>query len=477
MDTSKSSLFNNPLLDDSHIIKIQKKLCENKSVFNQYLKQTYLNLEKTKPLNAILSIIKDYEFNSENQDSLLNNILYAVKDNINVKNTITTGGSLFFENYKSPYSATVIEQLDKSGAIPVCKTNLDEFGLGGTGLFSGYGDTINPIDKTRIPGGSSSGSAVLTALNTVVFALGTDTGDSIRMPASYLGVYGFKPSYGIISRFGVFPYSPSIDHVGVFANSIADIAIVMDCVNQYDPNDFTSQNVKLDFLKNFDNVNPILKVGYFENIVELLDTSEKKIFFDTLNKVKQKYEVVSLSFDKQLIDLIPVVYEILSYSEAVSCYQNITGITFGKKGSKRGFEAQIKETRSQNFGKELKRRFVLGSFTTLQGNEDLLNRCKQIRRLIVDKTNAFLNQCDFFIMPGSSSVAPKIEDVKNHKAFANAVDNYLQIANFGGFASLTIPNAKINGLPIGINIMGQVNSDALLLAFAKQVDLLIKGGK
>ncbi|MDE7100202.1 MAG: hypothetical protein K2N99_03145, partial [Malacoplasma sp.] len=251
----------------SEILRIQKEIKNNDSNFKKYYEDTLDQLNKNKKLNAFLSLIKNYQYVKNNSSSNLNKILYAVKDNINVRDTITTGGSLFFENYKSPYSASVIKLLDDAGAIPICKTNLDEFGLGGTGLFSAYGDVLNPIDESRIAGGSSSGSAVLVAKKIVAFALGTDTGDSIRMPASFLGVYGYKPSYGLVSRFGVFPYSPSIDHVGVFANSVADVAIVMDVINHYDKKDFTSQITKIDFYQNINNFDKNTRIAYFSNIV------------------------------------------------------------------------------------------------------------------------------------------------------------------------------------------------------------------
>lgn len=459
--------------NNSEILNTQNKIKNNSKEFENYYQNTIKDLKKNKKLNAYLNLVENYQYATDNPKSPLNKILYAVKDNINVRDTITTGGSLFFENYKSTYTATVVKLLDKAGAIPICKSNLDEFGLGGTGLFSAYGDVLNPFDETRIAGGSSSGSAVLVAKKLVTFALGTDTGDSIRMPASFLGVYGYKPTYGLVSRFGVFPYSPSIDHVGVFANSVDDVAIVMDTINQHDSNDFTSQDIKLDFLSELDKVDKKAKVVTLTNVVDLLGKEEKKLFTNTLNKISKEFKIHEGSLPIDLIHLVPVVYEILSYSEAVSCYQNITGIPFGKKGKGKTFEEKIIDARTKNFGKELKRRFVLGSFVTLKENEELLLKCKKIRRLIVDKVGELFKKYDYIIMPGASSIAPKVSDVKNNKTKPSDVDNYLQIANFGGFPSLTIPMGKINNMPIGINIMGKINSDNKLLALAKRIDSLI----
>ncbi|MDE5949788.1 MAG: hypothetical protein K2J02_01565 [Malacoplasma sp.] len=461
----------------SEILSIQKEIKNNDSNFKKYYEDTLDQLNKNKKLNAFLSLVKNYQYVKNNPSSNLNKILYAVKDNINVRDTITTGGSLFFENYKSPYSASVIKLLDDAGAIPICKTNLDEFGLGGTGLFSAYGDVLNPIDESRIAGGSSSGSAVLVAKKIVAFALGTDTGDSIRMPASFLGVYGYKPSYGLVSRFGVFPYSPSIDHVGVFANSVADVAIVMDVINQHDKKDFTSQITKIDFYQNINNFDKKTKIVYFSNIVDLLNQEEKKLFLNTIEKIGKNSIIHKETYPVDLLHLIPVVYEILSYSEAVSCYQNITGVPFGKKGVGKTFEEKIIDVRSKSFGKELKRRFVLGSYVTLKENEDILLKCKKIRRLIVEKINDIFKKYDFIVMPGAGSIAPKVKDVKENKFKSTEADNYLQIANFGGFPSFTIPMGKIQNMPIGINVMGKINSDAKLVAFTNMIDKLIKGEK
>lgn len=463
-------------MKNSRILQIRKQLDNTSLSFENYYKNTIKNLNDNKHLNACLEIVEDYKYANNNDKSKLNNILYAVKDNINVLDTTTTGGSLFFKNYKSPYSASVIKLLDDAGAIPICKANLDEFGLGGTGLFSAYGYVKNPLDETRISAGSSSGSAVLVAKDLIAFALGTDTGDSIRMPASYLGIYGYKPTYGLISRYGVFPYSPSLDHVGLLTNSIYDIAIVMDYINKHDDKDFTSQKTELSFEKNVLNFDQSSKICFFDNIVNLLNKDEKELFLNSINKINQTISISKDNFKIDLIHLIPRVYEILSYSEAVSCYQNITGIPFGDKVDGSTFEEKTINARTKNFGSELKRRFVLGSYCTLEGNyEDVFLKCKKIRRLIVNEAEKHFKNFDFFIMPGSATIAPKVEDVLNGNVAPNDVDNYLQVANFGGYPSITIPMGKINGMPMGINIMGKINSDDKLLALAYKIDQILRG--
>lgn len=463
----------------SKIIELNNLLNTKKITKDKLLKDTFNKLDECKSLNAYINLVKNYKNVIDNPKSLLNNIPYAIKDNINALDTITTGGSLFFENYISCYDATVIELLNKAGAIPVAKANLDEFGLGGTGTYSGFGHVFNPFNKDKITSGSSSGSAVLVANNTIPFALGTDTGDSIRKPASYLGIVGYKPSYGLISRYGVFPYAPSLDHVGLLTKSVTDVAIIADAICCYDKNDFTSQvQDRHNFFNDIDKLKSSYKIIYFKNIIEFMPPKFKNIFLDSLSKIKGKnIEIKEIEFPKELIEAIAPVYKIISYSEAVSCYQNITGITFGKKEVGKNFSDSISKTRSKYFGKELKRRFVFGSYCTLQENyKDVFIKSKRIRKLIVDKAEEVLKNVDFIIMPSSSTDAPTISDLKSKKYSDTLVDDYLQIANFGGYPSITIPMYSNNDSNIGINLMAKINDDKEMLKFAKHINSLLNKG-
>ena len=419
-------------------------------------------IDDNKDLNFILSNI-DWKNNTEGS---LSKYVYIIKDNISMKDTITTGGSLFLKDYKSPYSATVVELLNNAGATPIAKSNLDEFGLGGTGLYSAYEYVKNPYDKNRITGGSSSGSAVAQALKCCDFALGTDTGDSIRKPASYLGVIGYKPSYGIISRYGVLPYAPSLDHVGLFAKNFKVIFDVMKVIGKYDSKDFSSQNFNIDF--NFVNLKlNKLKICVINEMYDELDKQVVDLFNNTISKLNLKINKVSFNID--LLNLIPSTYQILSYAEAVSCYQSFTGITFGAKEEGNNFEEIARNSRTKNFGSELKRRFTIGSYCTINENyKELFLKSKKIRTLIKNQMDIILRKNHFVISLGSNNIAPLIEDVINGKEnLSTNVDNILQISNFGGYPSITIPMGKINGMPIGINITSRFNSDQYLLSFAK----------
>jgi aspartyl-tRNA(Asn)/glutamyl-tRNA(Gln) amidotransferase subunit A len=266
---------------------------------NNFNAKKSLNLlNSNKILNSSVTTILNLN-SKPNPKSLLNNIPYSLKDMISTKDIQTTGGSKILENYVPTFNATIYDKLIDGGAILISKTNCDELGMGGTGLTSGYGKVVNPFDKNRIVGGSSSGSAVQVALDIVPFSVGTDTADSIRTPASYMGLVGFKPSYGIISRYGVIPYAPSLDTVGVLAKTIADIAIVLQTISGYDEKDGTSQKINNKF---YDCLKPKSKIKFtlIKDIDQYLNKEVKDIYLDYVKKISEKYEIIYKTIDLRL---------------------------------------------------------------------------------------------------------------------------------------------------------------------------------
>ncbi len=426
------------------------------------------NIESNKNKNFILSNI---EYNSK-KDGPLNKYCYIIKDNISMKDTVTTAGSLFLKDYVSPYDATVVKLLNDAGAIPLAKSNMDEFGMGGTGLYSGFGYVTNAYDENCISGGSSSGSAIATALYCCDFALGTDTGDSIRKPASFNAVIGYKPSYGLISRFGVIPYSPSLDHVGLFSRKFKILFDVMNVIAKKDEKDYSSQDANIDFtFKNIDLSK--IKFVVLNEMYEGISDEIKELFEKTISLLPSKLSKVD--FGKELIEIIPSIYKIISYSEAVSCYQSFSGMTFGEKEKGNSFEEIARKTRSEYLGTEIKRRFTIGTYcTSFENYEQMFLKSKKIRTLINNRIEKILNENHFLISLSSSTTAPKINDVKSGKYNDIYADNILQIANFSGYPSITIPMGKINGMPIGINVTSRLNTDDYLLSFAKLFSKLIK---
>ncbi len=462
---------NNTILD---IIELNKK---NNNKFDDIYKTKINDINKAnKDFNCSLSQLDFHHI--ENKTSILNGVYYSLKDNIATKNYTTTGGSLFLKNYKPQYNAHVKTLLDNAGAICISKDNLDEFGLGGTGTFSAFGIVCNARDKTRLSGGSSSGSIVMVASNIVPFSIATDTGDSIRKPASYQGVVGFKPSYGAISRYGVFPYSPSLDHVGIIANCVNDIAIVFGVVAKQDNKDMTSIDLEDDYYKslnqNFD-ANK-LKICFLKDAFDEMFEPDKTEFEKYINWLKKQIKIENVNFGLDLLKLISPIYQSISYGEASSCWANLTGILFGESDDGKNFVSITTNSRTKFFGKELKRRFVIGSFITTKDNfNTIFIKSKKVRRLIVDRINEIFNEYDVVLIPGASSIAPLIDDVLKNKIGPEICSDALQIANFSGCPSITIPAIEINKMPLGININCKYKNDKLLLQFAKYLES-INGG-
>lgn len=453
------------------ILDWRKEIDEKNLRANQIYDECVIKLNKISTYNASLRTADLIEHNI-NSESILNKIPYSLKDNIVTKDIITTGGSLFLEEYKPKHNSTVKNILDQNNALLISKDNLDEFGLGGTGTFSGYGHVINPLDSTRITGGSSSGSAVMVQQNIVPFALGTDTGDSIRKPASFLGIVGYKPTYGTISRFGVYPYAPTLDHVGILANNVTDVSIVLSALAFKDKKDFSSIETKNnEFYKNI-KPSKNYSLAVLTDVLEEMNKPEREIFDKYLQKLsKEGFKISYIEFSKDLLSIIDPIYKALSYGEATTCYASFSGITFGKNIEQSNFVETMKYNRTNFFGKQLKRRFVIGAYITSTENiKDMYFKSKKIRTLIINRTNEIFDKYDAMIIPGASSIAPLVEDVINNKPTCTICDDAIQIGNFAGLPSITIPAIKYNDLPVGINITCQLKEDLKLLNIALAIE-------
>ncbi len=433
--------------------------------YNQAIKQI-TDANKKNPISLATTPFQ----HTPNPNSKLNGAIYSLKDNIATKGCTTTGGSKFLENYVPEYDATVKTLLDQAGAICVSKDNLDEFGLGGTGLFSGFNIVHNPFDEKRISGGSSSGGACMVAQGIVPFSICTDTGDSIRKPASFQGLVGFKPTYGAISRYGVYPYAPSLDHVGIIAHSVEDVATVFSVIAKQDDNDMTSIDLSSDYTKNL-KANKTAKLVVLKDALDNMEPGEQKEFKAYLeNLTKQGFKIAYEEFDKKLLALIDPIYKAISYGEASTCWANLTGILFGQNKGGKNFEEIIMNNRSEYFGRQLKRRFVIGSLvTSKEYYEDVFNASKKVRTLLIKRANELLNKYDALITPGASRIAPLIEDELNHKPTCSICDDALQIANFAGLPSITVPAIKYNNMFVGINITCQLKKDQDVLNIAQAI--------
>lgn len=455
-----------------------RKLLDNKEVTTLELfnNSRRLAMKLNEDYNNFVTILDKLEYNP-NKNSLLNCIPYALKDNFSTKDILTTGSSNILKDYIPIYNSTVYQKLIDAGCVLVGKTTLDELAMGGTGTTCHTGVVRNIWDKKRMVGGSSAGSANAVASGIVPFAIGSDTGDSVRKPASYVGVVGFKPTYGRISRYGLFAFASSLDHVGIFARNVKDIAIVTDVLKGKDTNDMTSlEDDNIKYADNLDNEIKGRKLFYIKEVINVKTNNKEteeiiKKFMDNIDKLRELgFVIEEVSIDKKLLEAVYPTYNIISCAEATSNNANLTGILYGPRSDKDNINDMIFDARTKGFSELIKRRFVIGSYVLQKENQDklFLNACR-VRRIIVDKINDLFKEYDGYILP-TSGTAPLLEDASDKLTEEYLIlENHLQIGNFGGFPSITIPCGYVNNMPISINLTGRAKEDSLVLNMAYHI--------
>ncbi|MCI8575438.1 MAG: Asp-tRNA(Asn)/Glu-tRNA(Gln) amidotransferase subunit GatA, partial [Bacilli bacterium] len=383
-------------------------------LFQVTMENVHKNQEKCNSFVTILDPVKANE-------GVLKNIPYALKDNISTKGILTTGSSNTLKDYVPVYDATIYEKLKSAGAVCVGKTVMDEFGLGGTGTTGHTGVVHNPFDASRQAGGSSAGSAACVADGVVPFAIGTDTGDSIRKPAAFCGIVGYKPTYGLISRYGMFPFASSLDHVGVFAKTVYDTAMVVDVIKGRDTRDMTSfdsSNMSLvDALEK--NTSTKKKLFYIKELMDLSNyenpSDKLKETIKLFEELKQKaqdnsIEIYEESFDKDLLEAIPSVYICISCAEATSNLSNLTGIIFGTHEEGKTVFDMMRNHRTHGFSPLIKRRLVIGSYVLQKENQEkYFVNAQRVRRLIVERMNELFDKYDALILPCSEGGAKSLD--------------------------------------------------------------------
>lgn len=455
-----------------------RKLLDNKEVTTLELfnNSRRLAMKLNEDYNNFVTILDKLEYNP-NKNSLLNGIPYALKDNFSTKDILTTGSSNILKDYIPIYNSTVYQKLIDAGCVLVGKTTLDELAMGGTGTTCHTGVVRNIWDKKRMVGGSSAGSANAVASGIVPFAIGSDTGDSVRKPASYVGIVGFKPTYGRISRYGLFAFASSLDHVGIFARNVKDVAIVTDVLKGKDTNDMTSlEDDNIKYVDNLDNEIKGRKLFYIKEVINVKTNNKEteeiiKKFMDNIDKLRELgFVIEEVSIDKKLLEAVYPTYNIISCAEATSNNANLTGILYGPRSDKDNINDMIFDARTKGFSELIKRRFVIGSYVLQKENQDklFLNACR-VRRIIVDKINDLFKEYDGYILP-TSGIAPLLEDASDKLTEEYLIlENHLQIGNFGGFPSITIPCGYVNNMPISINLTGRAKEDSLVLNMAYHI--------
>lgn len=470
---------------DKSIKEIHEALVSGKVTSGKLVEEALRKSHKVEDkYNAFVTILDDAEA-KEVSESLVSGIPFGVKDNYSTKDVLSTGSSNTLKNYVPFYTATVVQRLMDAGAIMVNKTALDEFGMGGTGTTPHTGAVLNPWDQTRMCAGSSAGSACAVASGVYPFALGSDTGDSIRKPAAYCGIVGYKPTYGMLSRYGLFPFASSLDHCGILTRSVEDAAIVTDIMKGIDEHDMTSWDSSHIHLQEALTGNiEGKKLFYIKEICDIhnypnaSDTLKEHLnnFFKTLELLKTKgVTVEEVSIDSKLLNAIASVYVVISCAEATSNMSNLTGIIFGPRSNKTDVFEMMKEHRTLGFSPLIKRRFIIGSYVLQKENQErYFKNAQRVRRLIVDKMKELFRVYDALILPVSSGPAKKLDEDKDViDAGTTVLEEHLQIGNFGGFPSITIPNGFIETLPVGINITGNCYDDENVLNIAYTLESLM----
>ena len=470
---------------DLSILEIHNALIEKKVTPLELVREA-IERSKNDTNNAFEYIMEKEALELASQlveptEDLLWGIPFAIKDNYSTKNVPTSASSHSLDGYVPLFDATVVEKLVARGAIPIGKTTLDELGMGGTGTTGRKGITFNPWDESheRMVGGSSCGSAACVASSIVPFSIGSDTGDSIRKPASYAGLVGFKPTWGRISRFGLFPFAPSLDHVGYFTKNVDDAALLLEAMAGRDENDATSSTEKVDDYSAYINAEiKGLKVAVIREILNSIgDEKIKDNFNASLEYLTKNGAIVEfVSVNDAILKAIYPTYIVISSSEATSNDANLDGIKFGPRYEGNSYQEVMKKTRTKGFSELIKRRFIIGGFSLLAENRNILFlRAQKARRMIVEAIDKILIDYDFIYLPAAPTIAPKFVDSSDRLSSQYLIaDNHLAIGNFGGYPSLTLPLGLKDGMPFGGNVTGRRFEEGKVFQISKQLEKFVK---
>jgi aspartyl-tRNA(Asn)/glutamyl-tRNA(Gln) amidotransferase subunit A len=451
-------------------------------VVNYYLAQ----IETKKHLNAFLEVFSESALAKakEVDQKLKNNtagklagMVIGIKDNMAYKNHKVSASSKILEGFESIYTATAIQRLLDEDAVIIGRLNCDEFAMGSSNENSAYGNVLNPVNEKTVPGGSSGGSAAAVAAGLCTASLGSDTGGSIRQPASFTGVVGYKPTYGMISRHGLLAYASSFDQIGPFTTNISDAALLTAVMAGKDDYDSTARQEDVESIPLDKIGGQKLRVGYIKDCLESegLDSEIKQKLNDSISKLKAEGHTVEPVNFPFLSEMVPTYY-VLTTAEASSNLARYTGVHFGKLAENvKGVEETYKKSRSEGFGAEVKRRIMLGTFVLSHGYYDAYyTKGQKVRRVIQDKTNALLKDYDVLLLPTTPATAFEIGGVKDN------IQMYLQDiftvqANLAGNPAISLPVGKhSNGLPFGLQLIGKHFQESELLSISDYMMNVLK---
>jgi aspartyl-tRNA(Asn)/glutamyl-tRNA(Gln) amidotransferase subunit A len=393
-----------------------------------------------------------------------------IKDNIQVEGWSVTCASKILQGYVAPYEATAVKNLKAKGMMAFGRANMDEFAMGSTTESSFYGPTKNPHDLTRVPGGSSGGSAAAVAGGIAIAALGSDTGGSIRQPAAYCGVVGMKPTYGRVSRYGLAAYASSLDQIGPIAQNVEDAAILYDAIKGHDPMDSTSARFEWEDIAG--NIDPDAKltIAVIDNHVEEADEEIRKAFDDTIKALQAEgHTIVHKTMSNTKYDI--AAYYILATAEAATNLARYDGVRYGYRAEASNTAELFFNTRSEGFGEEVKRRILLGNFVLSSGYYDAYYiKAQKVRHLIRDEFNAVFKEADLILSPVAPSVAPKLGSIHDPLEMYKS-DMYTLGVNLAGLPAISLPVAKNKeGMPIGLQLIGKAFGEKTLFNGAASME-------
>ena len=408
----------------------------------------------------------------------LHGVVIGIKDVLAYKDHTLTASSKILKGFISVYNATSIQWLLDEDAIIIGNCNCDEFAMGSTNENSAYGNVLNAADETKVPGGSSGGSAVAVQAKMCMISLGSDTGGSVRQPADFCGIIGLKPTYGRISRYGLIAYASSFDQIGIFTNNIEDLALTLDVISGEDEYDSTSlpsaHSVHPNPIQLGNTSDKKYKIAYFKEALShpSLDKEIKENILSLIDQLKSDgHTVAPIEFD--LLDHIVPAYYVLTTAEASSNLSRFDGVRYGHQTNKPVADLNefYKCNRSEGFGKEVKRRILLGTFVLSAGHYDAyFSKAQQVRQLLVNKTNLIFSEYDTIIMPTAPTTAMPIGSISDDPIAMYLADIYTVFANLTGLPAISIPLFKhSNGMPFGLQVLTNKLQEETLLQLSNSL--------
>jgi len=470
----------------TNIHTYHQKLLSNTASCEEAVQYYLQNISNNQHLNAFVEVYKEEAIQTakrldEKRKSgapikKLHGVVVALKDVICYKDHKVTASSAILKDFVSMYNATAVQYLLDEDAIIIGSCNCDEFAMGSSNENSVYGPTLNAIDNSKVPGGSSGGSAVAVQADLCMVSLGSDTGGSVRQPADFCGIVGLKPSYGKISRYGLIAYASSFDQIGIFGKTVKDVAMVLEVIGKND--DFDSTMDDTSTFKHVDQlltpVNKKYTIAIFKQVMDhiSLDKEIAKSIQKVLEHLKaQGHQIVEVDFN--LLDYIVPTYYVLTAAEASSNLSRYDGIRYGHRTNEtvKDLNDFYTKNRTEGFGKEVKRRIMLGNFVLSSGYYDAYySKAQQVRTLLLEQTEELFKTCDAIIMPTSPTTAFAIGEKKKDTIAMYLADIFTVFANLTGLPAIALPLFKhSNGMPFGVQLLTPQKDELTLLQLSEML--------